>query len=83
MKAADELMKAKMKVLKDDMKHHVEEEETQMFPKLTRGLGKERLMDIGERLRQDKMSMMGKMGRGEGMPMPQPVMEEVRETVHR
>lgn len=83
MKAGDELMQPKMKVLKEDVKHHVDEEEKQMFPKLTRGLGKERLMDIGERLRQDKMAMMGKMGRGEGIPMAQRVMEEVRETVKR
>jgi hemerythrin superfamily protein len=81
MKSNDELMQAKMKVLEDDIQHHVQEEERQMFPKLTKALGKDLLMSMGEQLRQDKMAMMGRMGRGEGMPMPQRIMEDVREQV--
>jgi len=75
----DETMQARMKVLKEDVLHHVQEEEKQLFPKVQKAVGKEQLTTMGEQLRQDKMAMMGSMGRGEQMPIQQRVVEEVRD----
>jgi len=74
----DERLEAKMKVLEEDVKHHVEEEETEMFPKVQRELGKERLQGIGARLKQDKMSLLGQVGRGEA-PTERRMRQEVEE----
>jgi hemerythrin superfamily protein len=46
----DETFDAKMKVLKDNVEHHVEEEEGEMFPHAQKELGDERLQELGERI---------------------------------
>jgi len=48
---------AKMKVLKEDVEHHAEEEETEIF-KEARKLGNERLEELGEKLQIAKERLM-------------------------
>ena len=48
--ADDETFDAKVKVLQEDVEHHVKEEEGKMFPDARKFLGKERLETLGGRL---------------------------------
>jgi hemerythrin superfamily protein len=48
----DEQFDAKVKVLKEQVEHHVEEEEKDLFPKVRKSLSKEELDDLGTRMRQ-------------------------------
>jgi hemerythrin superfamily protein len=48
---------AKAKVLKDLVEHHAEEEETEMFPRARKLLGREELARLGEELAQVKASL--------------------------
>lgn len=43
----DETFDAKVKVLKEQIEHHVEEEEDELFPKVQKVLGKEDLATLG------------------------------------
>jgi hemerythrin superfamily protein len=45
---------AKVMVLMDSVRHHVEEEEGELFPKLAKAVGKQRLADLGEVLAEAK-----------------------------
>jgi hemerythrin-like domain-containing protein len=45
---------AKAKVLKDLVEHHAEEEESEMFPRARRLMGRERLLQLGEKLTRAK-----------------------------
>lgn len=54
--ASDEFS-AKAKVLKDLIEHHAEEEETEMFPRAQRLLGKERLVELGQEMQQRKQEL--------------------------
>ena len=47
MEAEDEEFEAKMKVLQENVEHHVEEEETDLFPKVEKLFDAETLEDIG------------------------------------
>jgi hemerythrin superfamily protein len=47
MDAGDDTFEAKVKVLKEDVEHHVEEEETELFPKVERLFDDEELDAIG------------------------------------
>jgi hemerythrin-like domain-containing protein len=46
----DEQFEAKMKVLKEMVEHHVEEEEKGLFPKVRKACSKEELEDLGNRM---------------------------------
>ena len=45
-----ELWKAKVKVLKENIEHHIKEEEDEMFPKARRILSSDQLEHLGERM---------------------------------
>lgn len=50
----DEQWTAKFTVLKENVEHHVEEEEGEMFKKARKVLGKERAEEIGNRIQEAK-----------------------------
>jgi hemerythrin superfamily protein len=50
---------AALKVLKEDVMHHVGEEENDLFPKVKKILSKERLEDLGTRMEAMKVQLMG------------------------
>ncbi|HEU4930488.1 MAG TPA: hemerythrin domain-containing protein [Pyrinomonadaceae bacterium] len=45
---------AKFTVLKENVEHHVEEEEDEMFPKARKALSKEQIESLGEKVEQAK-----------------------------
>jgi hemerythrin superfamily protein len=45
---------AKVKVLIESVKHHIEEEETQLFPEVRQALGRKHLQELGEELEKAK-----------------------------
>jgi hypothetical protein len=46
----DEQFEPRMKVLKEQVEHHVEEEEKELFPKVRKACSKEELEDLGNRM---------------------------------
>ena len=54
MEVGSEQWTAKLKVLKENVEHHVEEEEGEMFKGAREVLGKERLEDLGARMEAEK-----------------------------
>jgi len=51
---ADERYDAKMTVLMENVRHHVEEEEQDWFPEVRKELGRKRLQELGEQLEAAK-----------------------------
>ena len=47
----------KIKVLKEDVEHHVKEEEREMFPDAKRFLGESRLVELGAQLEARKQAL--------------------------
>ncbi len=47
---ADETFDAKVTVLMENVRHHVEEEEKEWFPEVRKLLGRNRLVELGERM---------------------------------
>ncbi|MFG3343499.1 hemerythrin domain-containing protein [Streptomyces sp. NPDC048018] len=54
MDPADERFKAKMTVLMEQVRHHVEEEEKDWFPDIRKAMGRNRLLELGEQLEKGK-----------------------------
>ena len=54
---ADETYDMKIKVLKEDVEHHVKEEEGEMFPDAKRFLGEGRLVELGAQLEARKQAL--------------------------
>lgn len=54
---ADETWDMKIKVLKEDVEHHVKEEEGEMFPDAKKFLGEKRLMELGKQLEERKQQL--------------------------
>src|SRR3954467_11185508 len=52
-----DLWKAKVKVLKENVEHHMEEEETELFKKARAVLDRDELERLGERMQQIKRSL--------------------------
>lgn len=54
MKPSDERFRAKTMVLIENVRHHMDEEENDWFPKVRQGLGRKALGELGEQLLQAK-----------------------------
>jgi len=54
MDPSDERYDAKMTVLMENVRHHVEEEEQDWFPDVRKGLGRKRLQELGDELEAAK-----------------------------
>src|SRR6266403_309196 len=54
MKPEDERYDAKVKVLMESVRHHVEEEQEELFPKARRLLGDDLLFELGDRIEKAK-----------------------------
>jgi hemerythrin-like domain-containing protein len=55
----DDEAEAKMSVLKEQKQHHVEEEEKELFPKVQKQLGADRLDELGEDMENMAKELMG------------------------
>ncbi|MFD9415709.1 hemerythrin domain-containing protein [Streptomyces goshikiensis] len=62
---ADERFDAKMSVLIENVRHHVEEEEKEWFPDVRKAMGRNRLAELGEEMEKAK-----KKARGEPLAVP-------------
>jgi iron-sulfur cluster repair protein YtfE (RIC family) len=58
---SDEVWTAKLKVLKESIEHHVEEEETEMFKDARENLSKEQINDLGMKLESAKQELKATM----------------------
>jgi hemerythrin superfamily protein len=54
MKPTDERFDAKMTVLMESVRHHVKEEEKELFPRVRKGMGRNELAELGVALAQAK-----------------------------
>ncbi|MEE4546903.1 hemerythrin domain-containing protein [Streptomyces sp. V4-01] len=52
--ASDERFDAKMTVLIENVRHHVEEEEKEWFPEVRKAMGRNRLKELGEQMEAAK-----------------------------
>ncbi len=62
MSSDDKSFGPKLKVLKEDVEHHVKEEQNEMFPDAKKFLGEKRLVEIGTQLDERKQELMSEMG---------------------
>ena len=60
----DESYNAKVKVLQDDVEHHVAEEEGEMFPDARKFLGKQKLQALGEKLMSKRAELQPESDEG-------------------
>lgn len=56
---ADERFDAKMTVLMENVRHHVEEEENEWFPDVRKAMGRNRLTELGEQMEAAKKKAPG------------------------
>ncbi|MFD5755217.1 hemerythrin domain-containing protein [Streptomyces mirabilis] len=56
---ADERFDAKMTVLMENVRHHVEEEEKEWFPDVRKAMGRNRLTELGEQMEAAKKTAPG------------------------
>ena len=57
----DETFDAKMKVLKENVEHHADEEEDEMFPEAKSGLESGRLEELGRKMEQRKEALKSQL----------------------
>ncbi|MGW0937735.1 hypothetical protein [Streptomyces sp. NPDC002666] len=55
----DERFDAKMSVLMENVRHHVEEEEKEWFPDVRKAMGRNRLTELGEQMEKAKKKAPG------------------------
>lgn len=53
----EEQWPARLKVLRDNVEHHVESEEAELFPKARQTLGEQRLAELGKELAAEKKQL--------------------------
>jgi hemerythrin-like domain-containing protein len=58
MSPGDEEWESKLKELKQNIEHHVKEEEGELFPKASKLLSKEEVADLGEAIEDEKQEML-------------------------
>ena len=58
MQVEDGTFTAKFTVLREDIEHHIGEEEKELFPKAKRILGKEKIIELGEQIKERKEELM-------------------------
>jgi hemerythrin-like domain-containing protein len=63
MEPRDEQYDAKVIVLMENVRHHIQEEESQLLPQAQRLMGKEGLTELGAQLASRKQELMGSNGR--------------------
>ena len=63
----DEKYEAKFKVVMDSVKHHIKEEENELFPEAKEAIGDE-ADELGERMEERKMELMEDMGLPQAKP---------------
>ncbi|MEU1473564.1 hemerythrin domain-containing protein [Streptomyces sp. NPDC005761] len=56
---ADERFDAKMTVLMENVRHHVEEEEKEWFPDVRKAMGRNRLAELGDQMEKAKKKAPG------------------------
>jgi len=66
LKGTDKVFKAKLQVLMENVEHHVEEEENEMFPLVEDELGEEERVDLAERIEREKARVGGEKPAGRG-----------------
>jgi hemerythrin-like domain-containing protein len=54
MQPQDERFDAKVKVLTEIVRHHIEEEESELFPQVREALGRKRLQELGDAMKKAK-----------------------------
>lgn len=54
MNVTDEAWPAKLKVLKENLEHHIQEEENKMFPKTKKVINQATLIELGKKMQQMK-----------------------------
>lgn len=59
---ADERFDAKMTVLIENVEHHAEEEEEEMFPAVKKELDRARLLELGTQMAAGKQAMLKELG---------------------
>lgn len=59
-KTANEEWEAQAKVLRENVEHHVEEEENELFPKAESALGEEQIAELGEQMAAEKEKKQGR-----------------------
>lgn len=58
-KAGDEVWKAKFKVMTENLEHHIEEEEQQMFPAAEKAIGREKAVQMAEQYSKAEKQLVG------------------------
>lgn len=58
MSPSDEEWESKLQELKENIEHHVKEEESEFFPKAAKILGKDEASELGDMLIDEKMEML-------------------------
>ena len=68
MKAGDENFEAKVKVLQEDIDHHVEEEETELFPMVEKMFDEDALETMGEAMQETQDELISAGNPREAIP---------------
>lgn len=61
--AGSEEWRAKFKVMSENLEHHIEEEEKQLFPAAEKAIGRERAVEMAEQYQSAERELVGAMGR--------------------